>query len=99
MLKDEVDFASKLLLTTVDKYRTIVTDRLHVSIAAALMNKEVYMLDNSYGKLSAVYQHSLKNCPRVHLCTEFPSNLKNGSFPTDNFDNIIATVKKSTLCF
>lgn len=45
----------------------VVSDRLHVCIMAYLSGLEVYMLDNSYGKLSGVYQLSMSDSPRVHL--------------------------------
>lgn len=45
----------------------IVSDRLHVCIMAFLSGLEVYMLDNSYGKLSGVYRLSMSDDPRVHL--------------------------------
>ncbi len=45
----------------------VVTDRLHVAIMAMHVGKEVYMLDNDYGKLSGVYDVSLKEHPKVHL--------------------------------
>lgn len=46
---------------------SIVTDRLHVGIMGYLLGKEVYLLDNDYGKLSGVYDKSLKNADNVHL--------------------------------
>ena len=45
----------------------IVTDRLHVGIMGYLLGKEVYLLDNDYGKLSGVYHYSLKDAPNVHM--------------------------------
>lgn len=45
----------------------VVSDRLHVCIMAFLSGLEVYMLDNSYGKLSGVYRLSLSDAPQVHL--------------------------------
>ena len=45
----------------------VVTDRLHVGIMSVLLGKEVYLLDNDYGKLSGVYENSLQNRPNVHL--------------------------------
>lgn len=45
----------------------VVTDRLHVAIMAMHVGKDVYMLDNDYGKLSGVYEVSLKNRANVHL--------------------------------
>ena len=48
----------------------IVTDRLHIGIMGFLLGKEVYLLDNDYGKLSGVYQQSLKDAPHIHLLKE-----------------------------
>ena len=45
----------------------VVTDRLHVAIMAMHVGKEVYMLDNDYGKLSGVYEISLSEHSMVHL--------------------------------
>lgn len=45
----------------------VVTDRLHVAIMAMHVGKEIYMLDNDYGKLSGVYEVSLEDRPNVHL--------------------------------
>lgn len=45
----------------------VVTDRLHVSIMSMLLGKEVFMLDNDYGKLSAVYDYSLAQVSSVKL--------------------------------
>ena len=45
----------------------IHTDRLHVGIAAALLGKEVYLYDNCYKKISAVYEFSLKNRPGLNV--------------------------------
>lgn len=55
-------------LNTISKFDIIITDRLHVSIAAAHLGKEVMMIDNSYGKLSGVWQQSLQQVKHCHLC-------------------------------
>jgi len=52
---------SRLFLSVIDKFDTIVTDRLHIGIAAAKLGKKVYLLDNLYKKISSVYEYSLKN--------------------------------------
>lgn len=39
--------------------KTIVTDRLHVGIGAMLINKKCTIHDNSYGKNSSLFAHSL----------------------------------------
>ena len=47
-------------------YKNIYTTRLHGLILAALLGKETYFLDNSYGKVSAVYDTWLKDVDNVH---------------------------------
>lgn len=56
----------------------IVTDRLHVGILSLLCNKQVYLLDNNYGKLEEVYQQSLQgNYPVSLVCdTALPLELQ-----------------------
>lgn len=86
-----IDFCAKLMLMSVCGADAIITDRLHVGIAAALMGREVYLLDNTYGKLSGVYQHSLKNCPRIHFCETMPdtSGLRPPQTDKSNFKTLM----------
>ena len=70
--RDWIDFCTGLMLAVVNRADVVVTDRLHVAIAGLLTGKEVYMLDNTYGKLSAVYEHSMKQFTNVHFCSEMP---------------------------
>lgn len=70
--RDWIDFCTGLMLAVVNRADVVVTDRLHVAIAGLLTGKEVYMLDNTYGKLSAVYEHSMKQFKNVHFCTTMP---------------------------
>jgi glycosyltransferase involved in cell wall biosynthesis/exopolysaccharide biosynthesis predicted pyruvyltransferase EpsI len=56
-----------LFLTYLNDVDIVLTDRLHSGIGAYLLNKEVYLLDNNYGKLSSVYECSLKDKPNIHL--------------------------------
>jgi len=44
----------------ISKYEIIYTDRLHVSIAACLMGKEVHLYPGSYFKSKAIYLSSMK---------------------------------------
>ena len=44
----------------ISKFKIIYTDRLHVSIAACLMGKEVHLYPGSYFKSKAIYLSSLK---------------------------------------
>jgi exopolysaccharide biosynthesis predicted pyruvyltransferase EpsI len=61
----EHDFVARDLLNTVGRADVIVTNRLHVGIAGALLCKRVKLHDNSYGKIRDVYQSSLKGCAFV----------------------------------
>lgn len=92
MSKNDVNFAAQMMLSVVDLYESIITDRLHVAIAASLMGKEVYMLDNSYHKLSMVYQNSLANQKNIHLCSKFPTDIQSGSKATDNFNTLLEVI-------
>ncbi len=47
------------------QYDKIYTTRLHVMILAVLMNKRVWFIDNSYGKLSSYYETWLKDIDQV----------------------------------
>ncbi len=53
------------LLKTVSVARRIVTDRLHVAIAAALLEQPCELLDNAYNKNRSVYEHSLSGFPNL----------------------------------
>ena len=54
-------------LDTLNKFSVIVTDRLHIGICAMLLGKKVYLIDNSYKKVSNVYKNSMTNCDNVKL--------------------------------
>ena len=57
----------KLFFKVLNSYGFIVTDRLHIGICAALLNKKVYILDNKYKKLSNVLENSMSKYPNVKL--------------------------------
>lgn len=48
------------LLTLVNRCRQLRTNRLHVAIAGALLDKEVWFYPNSYFKNQAVYEYSMQ---------------------------------------
>jgi len=48
-------------------YRTIYSTRLHAGILAWLLKKDVYLYDNSYGKIKGVYDLWLKDQENVHM--------------------------------
>ena len=56
-----------LFVQTIDLFDEVYTDRLHVGIAAALLGKKTVLFDNSYGKLSSVYDFSLRNFDNVRM--------------------------------
>ena len=70
-----VQIISELFFSAVDCADIIVTDRLHIGISAALLNKEVFLFDNNYGKVSGVYEQTMKSMKNVHLVKG--NNLKN----------------------
>lgn len=94
MNKLEVSFISMFMLSAIDSFDVIVTDRLHVAIAATLLNKEVYILDNFYGKLSGVYEQSLKGRSNVHLCSYLPEIDSFRNCSTTNLLSLIKQLKK-----
>jgi exopolysaccharide biosynthesis predicted pyruvyltransferase EpsI len=57
---EEAPIAAWCLLKSVSLAQRIVTDRLHVAIAAALLGVPCDLHDNIYGKNAAVYDHSLR---------------------------------------
>lgn len=52
-------------LKTISVAKKVITDRLHVAIACALLGKECELLDNSYNKNREIYAFSLERFPSV----------------------------------
>jgi len=48
-----------LFFDTIARYETIYTDRLHVAIAGAILNRKVHLYASSYFKIKAVYLSTL----------------------------------------
>ena len=59
--KTECMDAAAVFVNAINKADKITTNRLHVMIVAHLLGKNIVAYDNSYGKLSAVYDMSLKS--------------------------------------
>jgi len=55
----------------ISQYDNVFSNRLHGAILAMLLGKEVYMLDNSYGKNSQYYDTWLKGCENVRLLSRY----------------------------
>jgi len=61
-------WVSNQLLRFINHFSKVKTNRLHIAIAAALLNKEVYLYKNSYYKNEAVYRYSMeKRFPNVQF--------------------------------
>lgn len=76
---DDVDHAcayTRWLLDALNEPDVVLTDRLHLGIAAALLGKEVFLMDNVYGKISGIYELSLRErFSQLHFLknlSEFP---------------------------
>ena len=67
--RSEVEFVTRDLLLFVQSAREVVTNRLHAGVAAALVGRRVTYTDNSYGKIRAVYNSSLKGIDRISFAS------------------------------
>lgn len=89
-----------VFLSFIDKFDNIVTDRLHIGICAAKLNKQVFLLNNIYGKNISVYNKSLKDFNNVHYIEdikELDSLIEQNSAKSIKFDiskNIPKTFKE-----
>lgn len=63
----ESDLVSCDLLGLFKNTRKVRTNRLHIGVAAALMGCEVTYLDNSYGKIRAMYDAWLHAMPSIRF--------------------------------
>ena len=63
--RDEADVVARDLIGLMRQARKVVTNRLHVGVAAALSDVQVIYRDNSYGKIRAVYEASMTHMTNV----------------------------------
>ncbi len=64
-LREESDLVTRDFLQFFGQLDSVRTNRLHAGVAAALMGCEVTYLDNSYGKIGAVYDAWMSHLPQV----------------------------------
>jgi len=86
---------SLLFIMSLNYFDIIVTDRLHIGITSAILGKKVYMLDNSYGKLSGVYNQSMRsfnNVKMINTISEIEEEIGNSI----DFENINKTNTNTT---
>ncbi|WP_394730876.1 polysaccharide pyruvyl transferase family protein [Altererythrobacter sp. GH1-8] len=58
-------------LRHIDQYERVITDRLHVAIGAALLGKEVKLVSNSYFKIRAIFDSSIKGIfPKCEMISD-----------------------------
>lgn len=74
--REESDLVSRDLLALLKPAGRVRTNRLHVGVAAALMGCEVRYLDNSYGKIRALYDAWLGHLLTVRFEGETARTLK-----------------------
>lgn len=55
----------------INKYDEVYTTRLHGFILSVLLDKTVYLIDNSYGKNSTFYNTWMKGFKKTHLLADF----------------------------
>ena len=67
--REESDLVARDFLAFFEQVSSVRTNRLHAGVAGALMGCEVTYLDNSYGKISAVYDAWLSHLPFVNFET------------------------------
>ncbi len=70
-----VRILSKLFMQAIDSVEVVVTDRLHVGLVATLLGKKVFLFDNSYGKVSGIFEQSLKFFENVKILNS-PDEIK-----------------------
>jgi exopolysaccharide biosynthesis predicted pyruvyltransferase EpsI len=70
--RNEADFITRDYLRFLASAQKVVTNRLHAGVAGALMGLPVTLMDNSYGKISAIYQTSLHGLSGVEFATTEP---------------------------
>lgn len=68
--KDDLHEYIKMGIDFINNYDTIYSTRLHVFILSVLLNKQVYLLDNSYGKNSGLYNTWMKDFENLTLLNE-----------------------------
>jgi exopolysaccharide biosynthesis predicted pyruvyltransferase EpsI len=65
--REESDLVSRDFLAFFEQVSSVRTNRLHAGMAGALMGCDVTYLDNSYGKISAVYDAWLSHLPFINF--------------------------------
>jgi exopolysaccharide biosynthesis predicted pyruvyltransferase EpsI len=67
VIQDVAKELPDVFVETVRDASEIHTDRLHVMLLGAMLGKPVYAYETSYGKLEAVFEHSLRSLEDVNI--------------------------------
>lgn len=59
--REYTDYTVWRLLKYIDRFEEVKTDRLHICLASAMLNKKVEFYSNSYFKCKAVFEYSLRD--------------------------------------
>ena len=60
----------------INRYKKIYTTRLHAMILGALLQKDIVLFDNSYGKNADFYYTWMEDCENILLKTSLKSHIK-----------------------
>ena len=98
-LWDDPEFTAAVcrsIVLYINRFETVVTDRLHVGIMAALYGKKVILHPNDYYKVRAVYLHSLERYRNVTFMDDVDSDaspVRNGIVAADPLPEAIEGVE------
>ena len=67
LYENYMPLTSKYAVDFMNEYEEVYSTRLHGGILAMLLGKKVYMIDNSYGKISALYNTWLTKEPNIEM--------------------------------
>jgi len=67
---DVSNYPFPYFLETIRSAQEVHTDRLHVMLMAAMLGKPTFAYTTAFGKLEAVYEHSVKDWARVEFVTD-----------------------------
>ena len=84
----------KLMLCILDTFDTLITDRLHIGVAALLMNKNIFWLDNSYKKISGIYNQTLKDHPHINFLNQIPNRTNKSVEKNNQLDLILKQIEQ-----
>lgn len=98
-----VGLISRVFIETLNSFDIIITDRLHIGLVSSLLGKEVYLLDNSYKKVSGIYEYSMQSYKNTHIISSISDisidnlktktskadlNILNNTFNIEKFFNL-----------